>query len=64
MIREDRALWFPQVSGTCLADRTTKDTVDLTAGKVSVIAILNSRISEVRTSIKCKDEISFRFGSS
>lgn len=53
MIREDRALWFPQVSGTCLADRTTKDTVEMTAGKVSVIALLNSRISEVIASVEC-----------
>lgn len=61
MIREDRALWFPQVSGTCLADRTTKDTVEMTAGKVSVIAILNSRISEVSLKAKCRYEGSCRF---
>lgn len=47
MIRSDRSLWFPTVQGTCLADKKTRDTAELFRGKVSVVCILNSRISEV-----------------
>ncbi|PWN48019.1 hypothetical protein IE53DRAFT_412630 [Violaceomyces palustris] len=49
LIREDKALYFPDIQGTCLADRSTKHTSDMFQGKVSVVCILNSRISEEHT---------------
>lgn len=47
LIREDRALYFPDISGTCLADRhKTSHTTDLCRGKISLVTVLNTRISE------------------
>lgn len=48
MIRHDKALYFPDIEGTCLADRSKKHTADLVFGRVSIVAIMTSRVSEVR----------------
>ena len=48
LIRHDRALFFPDIAGTSLADKATRHTTDLWPGKVSLVSILNSKISEVR----------------
>lgn len=47
LIRSDRARWFPNVEGTCLKDKEKKCTLDMFEGKVSVVTLLTSRISEV-----------------
>ncbi|SPO40598.1 related to ATP10 - F1F0 ATPase complex assembly protein [Pseudozyma flocculosa] len=49
LIREDRALFFPDIAGSCLADRSKTHTSDLFPGKVSVVCLLNSKISEEHT---------------
>ncbi|KAN0065118.1 Mitochondrial ATPase complex subunit atp10 [Thecaphora frezii] len=49
LIREDRALYFPDIAGSCLADRSKRHTTDLFPGKVSVVCLLNSKISEEHT---------------
>lgn len=47
MIRQDKALYFPKVEGTCLEDKSAKSTVELCEGKVSVVCLLSTKISEV-----------------
>lgn len=47
MIKADKALYFPEVIGTCLADKQRKSTVEMLEGKVSVVTVLNSKVSEV-----------------
>ncbi|KAI0754405.1 ATP10 protein-domain-containing protein [Daedaleopsis nitida] len=50
MIREDRALYFPDIFGTPLAGNQQKvHTTDLLQGKVSVVALLTTRMSEIHT---------------
>ncbi|PWN39434.1 hypothetical protein IE81DRAFT_294858 [Ceraceosorus guamensis] len=49
MIRHDRSLYFPSISGTCLADRSTKSTTDMLQGKVSIVSLISSTISEQHT---------------
>lgn len=44
-----RALYFPNISGTCLLDRKTKHTADMLLGKVSIVSLLSSKISEEHT---------------
>lgn len=44
-----KSLFFPDIRGTCLADRTQKHTADMLFGKVSIIAILTSKVSEEHT---------------
>lgn len=44
-----RALYFPNISGTCLLDRKTIHTADMLPGKVSIISLLSSKISEEHT---------------
>lgn len=44
-----RSLYFPLMSGTRLADGKEIDTAQLLPGKVSIVAILTSAVSEVRT---------------
>ncbi|OCB84881.1 hypothetical protein A7U60_g8103 [Sanghuangporus baumii] len=46
LIREDHALYFPDISGSCLAGSETVHTTNLCKGKVSVIAMLSTAISE------------------
>lgn len=42
-----RALYFPDITGKALTGQTVH-TTDLFKGKVSLVTILNTRISEVR----------------
>ncbi|KAI8976571.1 ATP10 protein-domain-containing protein [Trametes punicea] len=49
MIREDKALYFPNISGTPLAGDDKVHTTGLLAGKVSVVTLLTTRISEIQT---------------
>ncbi|CCL99591.1 uncharacterized protein FIBRA_01609 [Fibroporia radiculosa] len=49
MIREDKALYFPDISGTTLTSKPNVHTTSLCAGKVSIIAMLSTRISELQT---------------
>ncbi|KAF6767575.1 ATPase assembly factor ATP10, mitochondria [Kalmanozyma brasiliensis GHG001] len=49
LIREDRSLYFPRFAGTRLADRASVNTVDMLRGKVSIVALLGSKISEEHT---------------
>ncbi|KAL6302989.1 ATP10 protein-domain-containing protein [Sparassis latifolia] len=49
MIREDKALYFPDISGTTLDNNTQAHTTHLCTGKVSIIAMLSSKISEIQT---------------
>lgn len=46
LIKDERALWFPRVEGTSLGDKMTVNTVDIFRNKVSVVALLGSKISE------------------
>lgn len=47
LIRQDRALYFPAISGTSLSENKQKrNTADFLPGKVSIIAILTSQVSE------------------
>ncbi|KAF9482291.1 F1F0 ATP synthase assembly protein Atp10, partial [Pholiota conissans] len=47
LIREDKALYFPNVNGQCLEDGTQKDTTPMCFGRISLIAMLGSEISQV-----------------
>ncbi|KAI0355990.1 hypothetical protein OH77DRAFT_1478962 [Trametes cingulata] len=49
MIREDKALYFPDISGQPLAGNEKVHTTDLLAGKVSIVTLLTTRISEIQT---------------
>ncbi|UZJ52629.1 hypothetical protein CBS101457_001949 [Exobasidium rhododendri] len=46
LIKQERSLYFPNISGTSLANSTQKNTADMLNGKVSVICILTSVLSE------------------
>jgi len=47
LIREDKALYFPNVVGNRLDDGVKAHTTDMCAGKVSVIAMLSTTMSEL-----------------
>ncbi|KDN52258.1 hypothetical protein K437DRAFT_277671 [Tilletiaria anomala UBC 951] len=49
LIREDRALYFPDIIGTCLKDRSKTSTTQMLKGNVSILSILTSKISEEHT---------------
>ncbi|KAI0763048.1 ATP10 protein-domain-containing protein [Trametes elegans] len=49
MIREDKALYFPDILGTPLVGNEKVHTTSLLAGKVSIVTILTTRISEIQT---------------
>lgn len=49
MIKEDRAMWFPRIEATRLSDKAKVNTVDVLHNKVSVVAVLGSKISEEHT---------------
>lgn len=42
-----KALYFPNIQGTSMASRKTTHTTDLFKGRVSVVAVLTARVSEV-----------------
>ncbi|KAJ9115695.1 hypothetical protein QFC20_001022 [Naganishia adeliensis] len=46
LIRQDKALYFPNIQGTSMASRKTTHTTDLFRGRVSVVAVLTARVSE------------------
>ncbi|KJA15600.1 hypothetical protein HYPSUDRAFT_194125 [Hypholoma sublateritium FD-334 SS-4] len=48
LIREDKALYFPNVNGQCLEDGLKKNTTTMCFGKISLIAMLGSQISQAR----------------
>ncbi|KIJ59383.1 hypothetical protein HYDPIDRAFT_118605 [Hydnomerulius pinastri MD-312] len=47
MIREDKALYFPNISGSRLDTRAKTHTTDICQGRISVISMLSTRMSEV-----------------
>ncbi|KAF8637924.1 hypothetical protein AX17_002545 [Amanita inopinata Kibby_2008] len=47
LIREDKALYLPNVSGKSLDEGTTKDTTTMCFGRVTVLAMLGTKISEL-----------------
>ncbi|KAI9509244.1 ATPase assembly factor ATP10, partial [Russula earlei] len=47
LIREDKALYFPNVVGSRLDNGVKTHTTHMCAGKVSVIAMLSTKISEI-----------------
>lgn len=49
LIKDERAQWFPRFEGTRLSDKQKVNTVDLFRGKVSIVALLGSKISEEHT---------------
>lgn len=42
-----RALYFPAIAGTRLSDSEKKNTANMLPGKVSVVALLTSTVSDV-----------------
>ncbi|KAI0032856.1 ATPase assembly factor ATP10, partial [Vararia minispora EC-137] len=46
LIREDKALYFPNIAGSRLSDGQKVHTTDVCKGKVSVIAMLSTQISQ------------------
>lgn len=57
LIKPERALWFPKISGTRLSDKTKANTVDLLRNKVTVLALLGSKISEEHTKSAYEDTL-------
>lgn len=49
MPADQRALYFPDIKGTALSDGSTKHTTDMLHDKVSIVAILTSKVSEEHT---------------
>jgi len=47
MIREDKSLYFPNIMGTALDNSDKKHTTDICTGRISVISMLSSKISEI-----------------
>ncbi|KAJ4473063.1 F1F0 ATP synthase assembly protein Atp10 [Lentinula aciculospora] len=47
LIREDRSLYFPDIVGKSLADGSERHTTSMCMGKISVITILSTKISEI-----------------
>ncbi|KAJ9125214.1 hypothetical protein QFC22_000168 [Naganishia vaughanmartiniae] len=46
LIRQDKALYFPNIQGTSLASRKTTHTTDLFKGRISIVTVLTARVSE------------------
>ncbi|KAF7983200.1 hypothetical protein HWV62_23464 [Athelia sp. TMB] len=47
MIREDKSLYFPNVLGSALDGSGKKHTTDICKGRISIISMLSSKISEI-----------------
>ncbi|KAF9010000.1 ATP10 protein-domain-containing protein [Cyathus striatus] len=47
LIREDKALYLPNIAGISLKDDEKKNTTELCYGRISVISMLGTRISEI-----------------
>ncbi|PWN92216.1 hypothetical protein FA10DRAFT_266014 [Acaromyces ingoldii] len=46
LIRQDRARFFPDVQGTRLSDKASVHTTDMLQGRVSLVSIMGSQVSE------------------
>ncbi|KAA1138478.1 Mitochondrial ATPase complex subunit atp10 [Puccinia graminis f. sp. tritici] len=49
LIQDQRALYFPNISGVALSNKETKHTTDIFADKVSILAVESTRMSEEHT---------------
>ncbi len=49
-----KALYFPDIAGTPLTGGDKVHTTDLLMGKVTILSILSSKISEVREMLSCR----------
>ncbi|KAH8929657.1 hypothetical protein BT69DRAFT_125135 [Atractiella rhizophila] len=49
LIKEDRALFFPNIEGTLLKDKSYMETAAMLPGKVSLVSVMSSRISTEHT---------------
>ncbi|PWZ00078.1 hypothetical protein BCV70DRAFT_226730 [Testicularia cyperi] len=58
LIKSERALWFPRITGVRLSDKQKTNTISMTRNKVSVVAILNSKISEEHAKSFYQDTVS------
>ncbi|OJA08408.1 hypothetical protein AZE42_00994 [Rhizopogon vesiculosus] len=47
MIREDKALYFPNIIGSSLDRKSKKHTTSICEGRISVISMLSTRMSEI-----------------
>lgn len=47
LIREDKALYLPNISGKSLADKMKKNTTTMCFGRITVLAMLGTQISEL-----------------
>ncbi|KAG1748270.1 ATPase assembly factor ATP10 [Suillus paluster] len=47
MIREDKALYFPNIVGSSLDTKSKKHTTSICEGRISVISMLSTRMSEI-----------------
>ncbi|KAF8629023.1 hypothetical protein AX15_003598 [Amanita polypyramis BW_CC] len=47
LIREDKALYLPNISGKSLDEGTTKNTTTMCFGRITVLAMLGTKISEL-----------------
>ncbi|KAI0792462.1 ATP10 protein-domain-containing protein [Abortiporus biennis] len=56
LIRADKALYFPDVSGTDLTGKKVH-TTNLLPGKITALAILNTKVSEVQTEAYLKPTV-------
>ncbi|TEB34348.1 hypothetical protein FA13DRAFT_82020 [Coprinellus micaceus] len=49
LIREDKSLYLPNIAGTALSDKATKNTTEMCYGKVTVLSMLSTKISEIHS---------------
>ncbi|KAF6764237.1 F1F0 ATP synthase assembly protein Atp10 [Ephemerocybe angulata] len=49
LIRDDKALYLPNISGKSLLDKETKNTTEMCFGKVTVLSMLSTKISEIHS---------------
>ncbi|KAJ4470550.1 ATP10 protein-domain-containing protein [Lentinula edodes] len=47
LIREEKSLYFPDILGKSLADGSEQHTTSMCTGKISVLCLLNTKISEI-----------------
>ncbi|KAJ3882811.1 ATP10 protein-domain-containing protein [Lentinula edodes] len=47
LIREEKSLYFPDIVGKSLADGSEQHTTSMCTGKISVLCLLNTKISEI-----------------
>ena len=46
---EQKSLYLPNIAGTALSDKATKNTTEMCYGRVTVLSMLSTKISEVAT---------------